>query len=86
MNHLAVFVGPDLDALAFAGTKGSPLRRSNFNRMTGWTYAVESIGPRGLHFHDLRRTGNSFAAASGVGSRDLMACFGLERATGIEPA
>jgi integrase len=75
-DHLAVFVGPDPDSLAFGGAKGSPLRRSNFNRMTGWTYAAESIGARGLHFHDLRHTGNSFAAASGAGIRDLMARMG----------
>jgi integrase len=72
----AVFVGPDPDSLAFAGAMGSPLRRSNFNRMTGWTYAVEFIGARGLHFHDLRHTGNSFAAASGAGIKDLMARMG----------
>jgi integrase len=76
LDHLAVFAGPAPDSLAFAGAKGSPLRRSNFNRMTGWTYAVESIGARGLHFHDLRHTGNSFAAASGAGIRDLMARMG----------
>ncbi|HEX6526583.1 MAG TPA: hypothetical protein VF070_42185 [Streptosporangiaceae bacterium] len=27
----------------------------------------------GLHFHDLRHTGNQFAANSGAGLRDLMA-------------
>ncbi len=40
---------PGPAALVFAGAKGSPLRRSNFNRMTGWTRAVESIGAPGLH-------------------------------------
>jgi len=39
-------------------------------------YAVEAIGARGLHFHDLRHTGNSFAAASGAGIKDLMARMG----------
>ncbi len=29
-----------------------------------------------LHFHDLRRTGNQFAAHSGAGLRDLMARMG----------
>jgi integrase len=75
-DHLAVFVGPDPDSLVFGGAKGSPLRRSNFNRMTGWAYAVEAIGARGLHFHDLRHTGNAFAAASGAGIKDLMARMG----------
>jgi integrase len=75
-DHLAVFVGPDPDSLVFGGAKGSPLRRSNFNRMTGWAYAVEAIGARGLHFHDLRHTGNAFAAASGASIKDLMARMG----------
>ena len=30
----------------------------------------------GLHFHDLRHTGNQFAAHSGAGLRDLMARMG----------
>jgi integrase len=38
--------------------------------------AVRAIGAEGLHFHDLRHTGNSFAAASGAKLRDLMARMG----------
>lgn len=30
----------------------------------------------GLHFHDLRHTGNQFVANSGAGLRDLMALMG----------
>ncbi len=41
--------------------------------MSGWAYAADSIGAAGLHFHDLRHTGNTFAAASGTGIKDLMA-------------
>jgi integrase len=44
--------------------------------MSAWPYAVRSIGAEGLHFHDLRHTGNHFAAASGAGLRDLMARMG----------
>jgi hypothetical protein len=40
------------------------------------TRAVESIGAPGLHFHDLRHTGNHFAAAMGAGIKDLMARMG----------
>jgi integrase len=75
-DHMAVFVGQDPNSLVFGGAKGSPMRRSNSNRMTGWAYAVEAIGARGLHFHDLRHTGNGFAAASGAGIKDLMARLG----------
>src|ERR1022692_5334295 len=51
-------------------------RRGNFNKMSAWPYAVKSIDAEGLHFHDLRHTGNHFAASSGAGLRDLMACMG----------
>jgi hypothetical protein len=34
------------------------------------------VGAEGLHFHDLRHTGNHFAAASGAGLKDLMARMG----------
>ncbi len=44
--------------------------------MSAWPQAVESIGMPGLHFHDLRHTGNHFAASSGAGLRDLMARMG----------
>ena len=50
--------------------------RGNFNKLSGWPHAVGAIGAEGLHFHDLRHTGNAFAAASGAGLRDLMARMG----------
>jgi integrase len=64
------------DALGFPGLKGGPLRRSNFNEMAAWPQAVRAIGAEGLHFHDLRHTGNHVAAASGASLRDLMARMG----------
>ena len=75
-EHLAVFVGPEPTALVFAGAKGAPLRRSNFNRVSGWKYAAKAAGLGDVHFHDLRHTGNTFAAASGAGIKDLMARMG----------
>jgi len=75
-QHMAKFVSPDLGALVFAGPTGAPIRRSNFGKMSGWTHAVASIGAEGLHFHDLRHTGNTFAAAGGAGIKDLMARMG----------
>ena len=44
--------------------------------MTGWKYATEAAGLGDVHFHDLRHTGNTFAAASGAGIKDLMARMG----------
>jgi integrase len=75
-EHLSRFVGPEADALVFPGAKGGPLRRSNFNKMSAWPHAVRAIGAAGLHFHDLRHTGNHFAAASGASLRDLMVRMG----------
>jgi len=37
---------------------------------------VRSVGAEGLHVHDLRHTGNTFAASSGAGIKDLMARMG----------
>ena len=75
-QHLAKFVGPEPGALVFCGPSGVPIRRSNFGKMSGWTHAVRSIGAEGLHFHDLRHIGNTFAAAGGTGIKDLMARMG----------
>jgi integrase len=75
-DHLAAFVQAEADALVFPGPKGGPMRRSNFNKLTGWSHAVRSIGAEGLHVHDLRHTGNTFAASSGAGLRDLMVRMG----------
>ncbi len=75
-EHLSIFVSEGPGALIFPGAKGGPLRRGNFNKMSAWPHAVQSVGAEGLHFHDLRHTGNQFAAASGAGLRDLMARMG----------
>ena len=75
-GHLSLFAGPEPGALVFPGAKGGPLRRGNFNKLSGWPHAARAIGAEGLHVHDLRHTGNAFAAASGAGLRDLMARMG----------
>ncbi len=75
-EHVAKFVGPEPGALVFCGPSGAPLRRSNFGKASGWPHAVRSIGAEGLHFHDLRHSGNTFAAAGGAGIKDLMARMG----------
>ena len=75
-NHMDVFVKDEPGALAFPGVKGGPLRRGNFNKMSAWPKAVAAINMPGLHFHDLRHTGNQFAAQSGAALRDLMARMG----------
>ncbi len=75
-EHLSIFVKDEPGTLAFPGVISGPLRRGNFNKMSAWPYAVRSIGAEGLHFHDLRHTGNTFAASSGAGLRMSMARMG----------
>ena len=75
-EHLAVYVAPAPGALLFTGVKGGPPRRSNFNKMSAWPHVVRAVGAEGLHFRDLRHTGNHLAAVSGAGLRDLMARMG----------
>lgn len=60
------------DAPLFTSTHGGTLRRNNFRRDVGWSAAVAAIGAPGLHFHDLRHTGSTLAAAGGASLRDLM--------------
>jgi integrase len=64
-SHGRVFVGP----------KGATPRRSNFNRL--WLSAVDTAGiaPEvGLHFHDLRHTGNTLT--KGASLKDVMRRLG----------
>lgn len=53
-----------------------PVRRSHFGNMAAWPHVVDSTGVAGLHFHDLRHTGNQFAVNSEAGLRDLLAQLG----------
>jgi integrase len=63
-------------ALIFTGDKGGPISRNNFNKRVDWAEHVKVIGVPGLHFHDLRHTGNTLAAESGASLRDLMTRMG----------
>ncbi len=74
--HLDKRTGPDDDALVFTGPKGGPMRRSGFNKLSGWPHVTAAAGAPGLHFHDLRHTGNTLAADSGASLRNLMARMG----------
>ncbi|WP_285707527.1 tyrosine-type recombinase/integrase [Microtetraspora sp. NBRC 16547] len=75
-DHLDDFTDPEDDALIFTGARGGTLRRSNFRRAADWTKNTKKIGFPGLHFHDLRHTGNTIAASSGATLRDLMERMG----------
>ncbi|GAA3472062.1 tyrosine-type recombinase/integrase [Nonomuraea roseola] len=75
-EHMETYVKDDPAALMFPGAKGGPIRRSGFNTRTRWVNVVAEMGLSGLHFHDLRHTGNMLAAESGAGLKDLMARMG----------
>jgi integrase len=75
--HLDEYVGPEPTALIFTGPKGGVMRRSNFGRLVKWTKLVADLGVSGLHFHDLRHTGNTLASkVPGTTIRDLMQRMG----------
>jgi integrase len=73
-EHLTTFVDDGPAALMFPGPKRGPLRRSNFQKH--WAAAVAATGLNGIHFHDLRHTGNTLTAQSGATMADLMARMG----------
>jgi integrase len=73
-KHLARYVDTDPGSLVFVGPKGGPLRRANFH--TVWAPAREAVGLGEMHFHDLRHTGNTLAAATGASTAELMARMG----------
>jgi integrase len=61
------------EALVFTGAKGKVMRGGNFLRAVKWEKSVAAAGiPGDLHFHDLRHTGNTLAAASDASARELM--------------
>lgn len=76
VKHLMAYVDRGPEALVFTGPKGAPLRRGNFNTLVSWKPTVAKIGAPGLHFHDLRHTGNLLAAQTGASTRDLMSRMG----------
>ena len=72
--HLERFAEPGERGLVFVGPKGAPLRRSNFRPI--WNKARSKAGAPDLHFHDLRHTGGTLAAATGASLKELMARLG----------
>lgn len=69
--HLARFTAAEDDALVFTSPAGMALEYDNFRRRV-WIKTTRAIGLHEVHFHDLRHTGNQFAADAGAGLRELM--------------
>jgi integrase len=80
-EHIEAYVEPEPAALVFTTEGGVPIRRGSFNKLFRWTDVVADLGFKGLHFHDLRHTGNMLAASSRVSTRDLMARMGHDSMT-----
>ena len=66
-------------ALVFTSPDGKPLRHSNFYHRV-WMPALAATGLVGIHFHDLRHTGNQFTADAGANPRELMERMGHDSA------
>lgn len=71
--HIERWSEPGPDGSVFVGPNSGTPRRSNFHLT--WREAVEAAGVPGLHFHDLRHTGNVLAAET-ASLRELMARMG----------
>lgn len=78
-EHLTEHVGPEPDALVFTDLDGGPLGRNKFRPI--WAAACAGAGISGLHFHDLRGSGATWAAAAGATVREVMARLGHTTAT-----
>jgi integrase len=63
-KHLAGYVAEEPAALVFTGPTGARLRLNNLGKLAGWSAAVAAVGAPGLHFHDLRHTGNTLQPRS----------------------
>jgi integrase len=75
-QHLAAHVGPRPDALVFPGPDGDPPTRNQFR--TVWGRACRRAGISGVHLHDLRGSGSTWAAQGGATVREIMARLGHE--------
>jgi integrase len=73
-HHLDTYAEPGRLGLVFVGERGGPLRRCNFSDR--WASALEAVGLTDVHFHDLRHSGNTWAASTGASFRELMRPMG----------
>lgn len=55
---------------SFTTPAGRPIWRGNLNQLLDWAAATNKIEKPGLHFHDLRHTGNTLAAQTGASTND----------------
>ena len=68
--------GEAVPVRVFTGEQRGALRRPNFNQRVKWTATLTAIGLKGVHFHDLRHSRNTWAAQAGTSTKDLMVRMG----------
>ncbi len=73
-SHLVTWTDAEADSLLFTEPDGSPLTRRIWNLR--WDAARTKAKVEHLHFHDLRHTANTLAAATGASTKELMARMG----------
>ncbi|WP_431871816.1 tyrosine-type recombinase/integrase [Nocardiopsis eucommiae] len=73
-RHLDEFAAPGPNGFVFVGVRGNQLRRGNFSKY--WADACAAVGLEDVHLHDLRHTGNTYAAEAGASVRELMRRMG----------
>ncbi|MGW5876886.1 tyrosine-type recombinase/integrase [Nocardiopsis terrae] len=73
-EHVETYAAPGPDGFVFVGVRGNQLRRGNFSKY--WADACDSVGLEDVHLHDLRHTGNTYAAEAGASLRELMKRMG----------
>ena len=72
----AAFAEDDPGALVFPAATGGPVRQGNFNKMSAWPHAVQSVGVPDRTSTTSVTPETKFAAQSGAALRDLMARMG----------
>ena len=73
-EHLSAHVGASTDAPVFPARHGGHMAPSSLYKV--WYRARKKAGREDLHFHDLRHTGATLAAAAGATIAELMARIG----------
>lgn len=73
-RHFDTYAEVGQDGRVFVGSKGATPLRPNFSSV--WARALDGAGLAGVHIHDLRHSGNHFAAMTGASTRELMGRMG----------
>ncbi len=74
LQHFDLYSEREGEGRVFVGPYGGTPARPNFSPI--WARALAAAGLSGVHVHDLRHTGNHFAAMSGASTRELMGRMG----------